>query len=349
MPVRKTQTGRWACDNHVYAVFPTRREAERFRAALAAAVAGIRQRGSARPVCCSIRDRIEEFIRDRREGVGRLPCNDRTAALYRKKLLAFDRAFHSKPLDAISKAEVKAWRNRSRRESRGGVRVSRDTVNKDIDKLKTFARWAQGNDYAPDALPLLTVQKLWERGKIGGMNRKPPRFVEIHRIFAAIVRIKTVRADVGLVLEGMLLYWLRPKSAWRLRRRDASLPSRGMPGKLRIEEIKGKHFRTAAIEPGSAGEAWARECLSMGKGKGMDAPLLICKGGRSRENPFGWTTASLDRAVAAVCRALKFDFRFNPYQIRHSAVAWAHKHRDLNLANVQAAMGHSKVTTQALY
>lgn len=340
---KRTKSGKYAYQKHVYKVFGTRRDLQNYRRQHEAALARLDHHASLEPSCCGIRDRLEKFLRDRTEGIGCAPCGEKTAALYRRTLLRFDAAFHSKPLAAVTRSELEAWRRR-RRQAVNGKRVMRDTVNRDIDMLKTFARWAQGQGWAPADLPLLTLPRLWEPGKLAGLNRKPPRYMGTEQLFGAIGRIGSVRRDIGLFFEGMLFFVLRPAALGRLRRRDVSLPVRGRPGRLWLERIKGMHGRYVTIDPGSLAERWARECLAMGAGLGPDGPLLICMGGRSRINPGGWTTATLDRAVARACGAV--GLKFTPYMIRHSAIAWAHRDPRMSAANVQVAAGHARITTQ---
>ncbi|MCD8141153.1 MAG: hypothetical protein LUE17_15525 [Planctomycetaceae bacterium] len=62
--------------------------------------------------CCRIRDKLDEFLSDSELGLRRRPCNAMTLALHRKRLLVFDAAFHSKPIDSITREEVEAWMRR---------------------------------------------------------------------------------------------------------------------------------------------------------------------------------------------------------------------------------------------
>ena len=347
MPVRKTKNGKWAYVMHVRRVRNTKGEAQAFGRRHAASLASLDDDQPLPDSCCTIRDKLDDFLHDRTEGDGRTVCGERTAARYRKTLLCFDAAFHSQPLNTITTAALKAWRNRRRKKVVNGQQIMRDTVNRDIDMLKTFARWAQGQGCAPADLPLLSLKRLWEPGKMPGLNRKPPKYMGMEQLFETIARIGEVRRDVELFLEGMLFFIVRPQALCDLRRRDVSLPVRGGLGRIRLGRIKGMHERYVTIDPGSLGERWARECMAMGARLGPDGPLLVCVGGRSRKNPDGWTTATLGRAIERVREELGLSF--TSYMIRHSVIAWAQKQPALSAANVQVAAGHAKITTQEFY
>lgn len=349
MTVRKVGKS-WVATIKCQRAFPRKGQAFRFYALGTAALARMEQLGDDESTCCTIRDRLDEFLSDCLEGDDRRACNETTAALHRRRLLHFDRVFHSKRLDAITLAEVKAWRKRRRRTVCNGKRIGRDTVNADLGSLKAFVRWAKGRGYAPAALPLDAVGRLQEPGKIRGMNRKPPTLLGIEQVLDVIARFGEVRRDIALFLEGMFLYVLRPAAVAALRRSDVRLPVRGQPGRLEVVGLKGTPKRSLEIVPGSYGHLWVRECLALGGEEALgNDPLVICIGGRSRRNPGGWTTATLDRAVARVCRDLAFPFRFRPYQIRHDTIAWAQNFAGMTLAGIAAGAGHETVVTQRFY
>lgn len=351
MVVRKIN-GRWYCRKRYEKGFPSKKEALRRDKHLDRFIARLESDIPDAAPCCTIRDKLNEFIRDCMEGDNRKPCNEKTADLHRRRLLKFDRAFHSKPLDCISRRDVEAWRNRRRTPQKNGRQIQRDTVNAEIGTLKLFARWAQAKEYAPPGLPLETVGRLQEPGKLPGKNRKPPEILELDQAVHIIRKIGEVRQDIELFFMGMLLFLLRPAAVANLRRRNAVLPVLGRSGRLHVKGLKGAPDRSLTVKRNSRHERWLMNCLRMGKDTGFsrpDDPLVICITGRSRLNPGGWTTATLDQAVRSVCARLDFGFKFNPYMIRHSTVSFIQDQEGMSLANVQTAAGHLRVTTQESY
>ena len=107
MPIRKIKSG-WAFRKEVYRVFFSKSEAIRFEAHLVSALARLETLGRDKPICCAIRDKLPEFLADRREGSGTRPCNENTAKIHEKRLKSFEIAFHSRPLDQIARADVEA-------------------------------------------------------------------------------------------------------------------------------------------------------------------------------------------------------------------------------------------------
>lgn len=337
---------------HVSKVCPSLSEKRRCHKLVKSAVARALhdfEHGAA--ACCTIREKLNDYLEHRTMGLGRKACNKKTAALHRKRLLAFDRAFHSAPIDSIAMDEVTAWMTRRLTASSRGKRVSGDTVNDEVGTLKAFARWAQHNSFAPATLPLLLTPRIQTRGKVAGKNWRPPVVMEINRLLDIVDRIKALRPDIGLFFYGMLFYNLRPSEVADLKRGDLRPPRRGRSGTLEARRIKTSQEITLPVPEGSVMHAWALECLELAKSKGrstsVDAPLVICLTGKSRRNPGGWTTDILDQAVKRVCRQLGEKIR--PYLIRHSIVSYMHNHTDLPSGSVSAHAGHAKQTTTDIY
>ncbi len=302
--------------------------------------------------CCTIREKLNDYLEHRMMGLGQKACNEKTAALHRRRLLAFDQAFHSAPIDSIAKEDVVAWMKRRLNAPRRGGRVSGDTVNADVESLKAFSRWAQENDAAPAVLPLLLTPRIQTGGKVAGTNWRPPQVMDIHNLLDIIDRIKAVRRDIGLFFYGMLFYNLRPSEVADLKRGDLRLPARGRAGTLEARRIKtGGQEVTLPIPEGSERHGWALACLELAKQEGREsvdaAPLIICITGKSRRNPGGWTTDILDQAVERTCR--KLGEKIRPYLIRHSIVSYLHNHTDLPSGSVSAHAGHAKETTTNIY
>lgn len=321
-------------------------EKRRFEKIMESAIARARDefaRG-AKP-CQSIRDIIEPFLKYRRAGLGRRPCGPKTAELYRRRLTRFDQAFHSRPLDAIGQEEVENWMLKRLKN------VSGDTVQAEVDALKALARWAIKKGHATANLPLLLADRIQTPGKVAGKNRRPPKIMEITALLDLIDRIEAVRPDIGLFFRGMLHFNIRPKGIADLKCRDLRLPRGGAAGLLDTSRLKGLYDRSLPIEEGSPAHGWALDCWRLAKEHHRptqgNAPLIICISGRSRRNPGGWTTDTLDKAVDQVCRRLGVDF--TPYIIRHSLITWLQDQPEVSAAAIQAHAGHSKRTTQDIY
>lgn len=328
-------------------------EYRRFKKLMESAIAQAREEFAhgAEP-CPSIRDIAEKYIKYRRAGLGRRPCGEKTAALYRRRLLAFDRAFHSRPLDAIASDEVEAWAIRRINGDVGDGPVSGDTVQADVDALKALARWALKKGLIPgNSLPLLLAERVQTPGKVAGKNRRPPEIMEINALIDLVDRIKAIRPDIGLVLWGMLYFNIRPIGLLSLRRSELRLPVAGSDGLLDARRLKGFIDRSLPIKEGSLAHGWALECWRLAQAHGRpnrgDAPLIICISGRSRRNPGGWTTDTLDKATARVCARLGVKFR--PYMIRHSIITWLQDQPDVSAAAIQAHAAHGKRDTQEIY
>ncbi len=241
--------------------------------------------------CCTIRERLNDYLAQRAMGLGRKACNEKTAALHRRRLLAFDAAFHSAPIDSISKEDVVAWMKRRLNAPRRGHQVSGDTVNDEVGSLKAFARWTQENNFAPPVLPLLLTPRIQTGGKVAGTNWRPPRVMDIYSLLDIIDRIKAKRRDIGLFFYGMLYYNLRPAEVADLKRADLRLPARGRTGTLEARRIKTRQEVTLPVPEGTPRHEWAVECLALAKQEGRPtadgAPLIICSTGKSRRNPGG--------------------------------------------------------------
>ena len=352
MTIRK-RTNSWVVRRNIWKSLPTRKDAEAFALLLESALAEAQRKFDAQvKPCCRIRDRIEDFLSDCAIGLQRRSCNQDTIKLHRKRLLAFDQTFHSKPIDTITREELESWVKRRLRAQPKGRRVLPDTVNSDLVSLRAFAKWAQAKGHAPALLPFLAVGKLRTIGKISGTNRKPPKALEISELLTLVGAIKAVREDVGLLLEGMILFCLRPRALWKLRPCDLKLPVRGASGSLKGIPLKGHHERSLPIFPDSQQHVWAQDCIALSRRKHRRAPrphdpLIISLTGRSRQNPGGWTTDNLDKTLTRICKML--GVHFTAYQIRHSVISWLHQNPGMSPAATQAAAAHSSITTQDIY
>ena len=217
--------------------------------------------------------------------------------------------------------------------------------------MKSFARWAQENNFAPPVLPLLLTPRIQTGGKVGGTNWRPPKVMDIYSLLDIIDRIKAERRDIGLFFYGMLFFNLRPSEVADLKRGDLRLPERGRAGTLEARRIKTGQEVTLPVPEGSERHGWVVDCLALAKQEGRPtadgAPLIICSTGKSRRNPGGWTTDILDQAVERVCR--KLGEKIRPYLIRHSIVSYLHNHTALPSGSVSAHAGHAKQTTTNHY
>ncbi len=295
--------------------------------------------------CCSIRGRLEKFLQDSNDGLGRRPAGYKTLERHRRRLLIFDKAFQGKPLDAIEREHVERWIHR-----RLAAGVSPDTVNADLISLRAFARWAQFKGDAPAVLPLLTVNRLYVRGKLAGKNRKPPMAKEIGELLAILGKIRKRRADMGLFLLGMALFGLRPANVWKLRREDAKPPRGADLGRLHVKGIKGTPDRWLAVPAGSLRAKWLRDCLALGRKRGADqprSPLVPSFGGKSSRNPGGWTTGAFDMALRRLLASMKI--RLTAYQVRHSCMTWLLRSKRMGPAHTQRYAGHTRLETQNAY
>lgn len=352
MSIRK-QGRTWIFRRQVWKTLPSRREAELYGGHVESALAEAERRhGGEISPCCTIRGKLEEFVSDCQAGIGRRPCNEQTVRMHRKRLLTFDRAFHSRPLDAIAREEVEAWIKRRLGKAGEANCLSADTVNADMSSLRAFAKWAQAKGYAPALLPFQAVGRLQVKGKLPGTNRKPPKSFGISELLEVVARIGKEREDVGLLLEGMILFCLRPGALAKLKRRDLKLPIGNSSGSLESLALKGHFDRSLVIFPSSQQHEWARRCLALARrtrrrSLRSDEPLVIRIGGRSTRNLGGWTTDALDHVLARLCRRLELDF--TAYQVRHSVISWLQENPGLSPAAVQATAGHSRIETQNAY
>lgn len=293
--------------------------------------------------CCSIGERLEEFLSDSASGLGRRPCEWATVRRHRRRLEAFNRTFRCAPIDCISRKMLERWIKRRLK------KVCRDTVNADVGSLRAFARWAQRKSYAPAILEFMLVERLQERGKLAGANRKPPKALTMPEMRRNIQAVAAYRDDIGLFLRGMVLFGLRPAGVSALLRSDVMLPQDGDFGNLHCKGLKGRPDRDIPFAAGSEQDLWVRACLALGnslKCSGKDAPLVPCRVGKTGCNRRGWTSARLGMALRRVCN--RFKIRFTAYQIRHTCISWMQTH-GFSLAAVAVYADHSKIHTQEAY
>lgn len=298
--------------------------------------------------CITIREKLEDFLEERIQGIDCKPCNERTAALYRRRLMMFDKAFHSVPLDAYSREDVIKLMKRRLTKPRRGDTITGDTVNAEVGALKTFARWAQANGLAPDPLPLLLVPRIQSTGKMAGKNWRPPEAMDMDSLLDVIDAIKAVRRDIGLFFQGMLYFNLRPSEAAALKRADLRVPMGGKDGNLKVFRIKTHQHQTLSVPFDSFAHEWVKECMVLARDTfthvAGGSPLIICISGRSQRNPQGWTTDTLDKATARVCAKLGIRLS-RPYIIRHSVISWLDDQPDVAAAAISAHASHLKSTT----
>jgi integrase len=351
--IKKQSSGTWAVHKHVSKRFPKRGEAEAFSILLDSAVAEALRKLVKQERPCRIREKLDKYLADCAAGLGRRSCDKQTLERHRKRLLMFDKIFHSKPIDAIPKSKVEAWMRRRSQENHHGKRIEPDTVNQDLTMLQAFARWCWKKGFAPADIPILTVGKLRVKGKIPGTNSRPPQAIEPHELLKIMDRIEAEREDVGLVLKGMFLFCLRPKAVCALRRRNLLLPFGNIPGCLESKALKGFHDRMLTILPESEQHAWATQCLdlarrSRSRNLERDEPLVVnVKSRNGRRNLGGWTTDTFDRTLAIICG--KLEIKFKAYQVRHSAISFLQQNPAISPASVQSAAGHSRIETQNIY
>lgn len=346
MSPRKSPSGSWYIRRTVQYTGADRGDAARFEALLESAIADAlrRHREKVTP-CCSIRSKLAEFLADSRAGLDRRPAADATLAGHRRRLLNFDRAFQSKPLDTITRERLERWMKR-----RYDAGMSPETINIDRDSLMAFTRWARKKGYAPEVIPLLSVGRMRGRGKLPGKNRKPPRALEMEDLRRRLARLRAEREDIGLFLGCMALFGLRPVEVARLRREDYKPPRGGDPGRLHSRGVKGHHDRDIPVRKGSKQHRWLAACLELGARLGRDdvrAPLVPCLAGRSPRRPGGWTTGSFCMALFRLCKKLRFELL--SYWVRHSCNSYLQTQAGVGAAGVQQYAGHNNVTTQEAY
>lgn len=335
----------WQVRRHVRAIVKDKAEAIRLERLMDSAIALARRRHREDVSgCCSIRNKLDEFLDDSRIGLGRRRIHQKTIDRHRRRLLAFNLFFQGKPLDAIDRDRVERWIKKRLKE------VDADTVEADLVSLRAFARWAQRKKYAPDILPLLSVERLRTPGKMPGKNRKLPKAVGMGRMFEVIKAVRECRPDIFLFLMGMAHFGLRPENVGGLRRENVTLPTKSEPGRLFVRGIKGVLDRWVSIASGTLAERWMRECLALGKRLGRNkpsAPLVPSISGRSRLNPGGWTTGALDMALARLFSQMKIEL--TPYHIRHSCMTYLARCKKLSPADLKKFAGHSRMETQNIY
>lgn len=344
MAVRKRK-GKWVSRNSVCIALKDKADALLFDSIFRSCVAAAKRKFAARgKPCCSIRSALKDFLDDSQYGIGRKPCAYKTLLRHRRRLEIFDKLFRSQPLDCIEQDTVNLWIKR-----RLASGVSPDTVSADLVSLFAFCRWAMRKELAPQVLPIMLVQRPQTRGKLPGLNRRPPPVLEIHELKALIRKIQEHRRDVGFFLLGMGLFGLRPEAVSGLRRGDVKLPQGGLPGRLHCRGIKGMHDRDIPVSPGSKQEKWLRDCLTLGKSVdrvGVRHPLVPRIGKTGRLIPGPWTTPRLDMTIQRLCERLKIGFA--AYHTRHSAISYLQT-IEQSLGEVQAFAGHAKPTTQVPY
>ncbi|MCD8350071.1 MAG: site-specific integrase [Planctomycetaceae bacterium] len=344
MAVRKHK-GKWVARLSVCIALKDKADALLADSILRSCIAAGKRKFAARgKPCCSIRSAISEFLSDSQYGIGRKPCAHKTLLRHRRRLEIFDKLFRSQPLDCIEQETLNGWIKR-----RLASGVSPDTVSADLVSLFAFCRWAMRKELAPQVLPIMLVQRPQTRGKLPGLNRRPPPVLEMHELKAFIGKIGERRRDVALFLIGMGLFGLRPEAVSGLRRGDVKLPQGGLPGRLHCRGIKGMHDRDIPVPPGSKQERWFRGCLELGKSVDRTDkrhPLVprIAKTGRLI--PGAWTTARLDMTIQRLCERLKI--RFAAYHTRHTCISYLQT-IERSLGAVQGYAGHAKPTTQAPY
>ncbi len=346
MAYRKHAAGGYQVRTHARINVPDKGAAIRASRILASKIAEARRlvREGTAP-CCSIGDKMDEFLSDAAAGLGRRRRGYETLKRHRRRLDMFNKVFQRKPIDAIERKQVERWIKR-----RLAAGVTADTVKIDLASLYAFARWARKKEYAPARLPLLDVEKLHTAGKMPGTNQRLPKALEPGELKRVIKKIRHERPDMGLFLNGMVFWGRRPAAVAAVRREDVQLPEGKEAGKIRFPPLKGGREEVFRIPPGTKREEWARHCLSLGQECGQDdprRPLVPCAGGRSRVRPGGWTTQSFDMALARLLDSLHINM--TAYTIRHSCVSYLHAHEKSSLASTQKFASHNRIDTQNAY
>lgn len=295
--------------------------------------------------CCSIGDRMDEFLSDFAAGLGKRRRGYETLKRHKRRLEMFNKTFQRKPIDAIERKQVERW---IKRRLKAGV--SADTVKIDLTSLYAFARWARKKEYATARLPLLEVERLFTDGKMPGTNQKLPNVLEPDELKDIIKKIKEERLDMGLFLNGMVFWGRRPAAIAVVRREDVRLPQGKEAGRIRFPPLKGGREEVFRIPPGTKREEWVRSCLSLGEEFGQDAPhcpLVPCAGSRSRVRPGGWTTQSFGMALARLLKSLRIDM--TAYVVRHSCATFLHDRPGSTLASTQKFLSHNTIRQQDAY
>ncbi len=294
--------------------------------------------------CCSCRNRLDRFLEESLIGLDRRKIKSKTAERHRRRLLAFDRFFQGKPLDAIGSERLERYIK-----TRLGE-VGADTVNAELVSLRAYARWAQRKKYAPDILPILSVGRLHVPGKLPGRNRKPPEAIGMGEMFDIIRTVGETRPDIRLFLLGMAHFGLRPESVCAFRREHAKPPRGKEAGRLFAKGLKGELDEWITIPPGSLRAEWLRACLALGRRAGLAgprAPLVPRLSKKPGRIPGAWTTGALDMALGRLCR--KLAIRFVPYTIRHSCMTYLKRCEGISSAASQRYAKHMRVETQNAY
>ncbi len=346
MAYRKHGAGGYQVRTHARINVPDKGAAIRASRILASKIAEARRlvREGTAP-CCSIGDKMDEFLSDAAAGLGRRRRGYETLKRHRRRLDMFNKAFQRKPIDAIERKQVERWIKR-----RLATGVTADTVKIDLASLYAFARWARKKQYAPARLPLLDVEKLHTEEKMPGTNQKRPKVLETGELKRVIKKIEEVRPDMALFLKGMVFWGRRPAAVASPRREDATLPFAKDRGRIRFPPLKGGSEEIFSIFPGTKHEEWTRECLAFGQEYGCGdprSPLVPCIGSRSRKCPGGWTTQSFDMALSRLLKKLRIDI--TAYVVRHSCMTFLSRQEGVTPASIQKFASHRRSGTKDNY
>lgn len=286
-----------------------------------------------------------------------------TARSRRTMLAAWLDLLPERPLASVADQDMaravsalRARRGNSRRYDRG-TGLSAETVNKYMQALRDFIRWARDiKRSVPDHLELEAIPSLRIRGKLPG-NRFPPRARVRHEFFNILKRLDKAAAHVADVLRGMLLFCRRPDQLFRLRWRDVHLPTRGSAGAVDFGECKGGCESSIPVAYKSKKHDLLLRCrdfwqrvYSARSGRKTPPPdeFVFCTRHGASRGGHGWTTSAFDHELARRCDKLGIH-DFKSYDARRSVVVWLQQQPGVSPAAIQKFAGWMRVTTQEAY
>lgn len=373
----KRLRGRWRVDARIALDFDSRSDAAAADARARRVLARLRDDLENPAPRCTIAQHLDEFLEEIRLGIDRrVACSVTTVARHRARLLAFSAAWPGRTLDAIGRRDVALW---IKSRMSGKKRVRPHTVNLDLASLRLFARWAHERGHAPENPDLVRLRPVAAKGRVAG-NNAPPRFLAPPRLRDMLAAFGAERPDIGLVLEGMCYFGLRPRALVDSRWSHVARPRGGHAGYYLPPVIKGGKNTAIPIHPDSVAAQWLDRCAELwrrytGKKKpGRSSPLLPAqpvgwdgdrpdadnrarirrrRRPRPMRNPGGWTTDRLCRQFRKAVGERRFglpgDAALTPYTVRHSMMMWLKDQPGISANDRQRYAGHRRATTQEFY